>query len=148
MHVQAYLMFDGRCEEALEFYRTALGAEVENRWLSDAELSQRLGRHHAVVLSHIEASQSGIAALAGAHGLPIIATPVGGLPEQVLDGRTGLLARSADVESLAAAIARLARDPHLYDIMCGEIRDTTRERSCMRFLDNLVRELPISRASA
>ncbi len=29
MHVQAYLMFDGRCEEALEFYRTALGAEVE-----------------------------------------------------------------------------------------------------------------------
>ncbi len=28
MHVQPYLFFDGRCEEALEFYRTALGAEV------------------------------------------------------------------------------------------------------------------------
>ena len=28
MHVQAYLFFDGRCEEAVEFYRNRLGAEV------------------------------------------------------------------------------------------------------------------------
>jgi PhnB protein len=28
MLVQPYLMFDGRCEEALEFYRRAIGAEV------------------------------------------------------------------------------------------------------------------------
>ena len=28
MNVQPYLMFDGRCEEALEFYRQAIGAEV------------------------------------------------------------------------------------------------------------------------
>jgi PhnB protein len=27
--VQAYLFFGGRCEEALEFYRTALGAQVD-----------------------------------------------------------------------------------------------------------------------
>ena len=27
-NVQPYLFFSGRCEEALEFYRTALGAEV------------------------------------------------------------------------------------------------------------------------
>ena len=29
MQVQPYLQFDGRCEEALEFYKSALGAEVE-----------------------------------------------------------------------------------------------------------------------
>jgi PhnB protein len=29
MHVQPYLMFNGRCEEALEFYKKALGANVE-----------------------------------------------------------------------------------------------------------------------
>jgi PhnB protein len=29
MHVEPYLFFEGRCEEAVEFYRTALGAEVE-----------------------------------------------------------------------------------------------------------------------
>ena len=28
MQIQAYLFFEGRCEEALEFYRKALGAEV------------------------------------------------------------------------------------------------------------------------
>jgi PhnB protein len=28
MHVQPYLFFDGRCEEAVEFYRKALGAEI------------------------------------------------------------------------------------------------------------------------
>lgn len=29
MHVQPYLFFDGRCEEALEFYKKAIGAKVE-----------------------------------------------------------------------------------------------------------------------
>ena len=29
MQVQPYLFFDGRCEEAIEFYRKALGAKVE-----------------------------------------------------------------------------------------------------------------------
>ena len=29
MSVQPYLFFGGRCEEALEFYRSAVGAEVE-----------------------------------------------------------------------------------------------------------------------
>jgi PhnB protein len=28
MHLQPYLNFDGRCEEAIEFYRKAVGAEV------------------------------------------------------------------------------------------------------------------------
>ncbi len=28
MHVQPYLFFDGRCEEAIEFYKKAIGAEV------------------------------------------------------------------------------------------------------------------------
>jgi PhnB protein len=29
MQVEAYLQFDGRCEEALDFYKKAIGAEVE-----------------------------------------------------------------------------------------------------------------------
>lgn len=29
MYVQPYLFFDGRCEEAIEFYRKAIGAKVE-----------------------------------------------------------------------------------------------------------------------
>ncbi len=29
MHLQPYLFFDGRCDEAIDFYRKALGAEVQ-----------------------------------------------------------------------------------------------------------------------
>lgn len=29
MHVEPYLFFEGRCEEAIEFYRTVLGAKVQ-----------------------------------------------------------------------------------------------------------------------
>jgi PhnB protein len=29
MSIQPYLMFNGRCEEAIEFYKSALGAEVQ-----------------------------------------------------------------------------------------------------------------------
>lgn len=29
MEIQPYLMFDGRCDEAIEFYKKALGAEVQ-----------------------------------------------------------------------------------------------------------------------
>lgn len=34
MNVQPYLFFDGRCEEALDFYKKAIGAQVEMmmRW--------------------------------------------------------------------------------------------------------------------
>ena len=29
MHIQPYLFFDGRCEEAIDFYKQAVGAKVE-----------------------------------------------------------------------------------------------------------------------
>lgn len=31
MHIQPYLYFDGRCDEAIALYRQALGAEVPTR---------------------------------------------------------------------------------------------------------------------
>ena len=39
MQVQPYLFFDGRCEEAIEFYRKTLGAEVGMmmRWKDSPE---------------------------------------------------------------------------------------------------------------
>ena len=46
-------------------------------------------------------------------GLPVVSTRVSGIPELVVDGRTGLLAPEKDGPALAAALARLARDPAL-----------------------------------
>jgi len=56
----------------------------------------------------------GVAVLeAMAAGKPVIASRVGGLPELVADGETGLLVAPKNVEGLADAIARLADDKSL-----------------------------------
>jgi glycosyltransferase involved in cell wall biosynthesis len=44
------------------------------------------------------------------HRVPVIATPVSGIPELIRDGETGLLAPERDPEALADAIERLAGD--------------------------------------
>jgi len=48
-----------------------------------------------------------------AAGLPVVGTRHAGIPEQVDDGATGLLAEERDVEGLAAHLVRLAGDPEL-----------------------------------
>ena len=50
---------------------------------------------------------------AGAHGLPVVAHAIGGVPEAVLDGETGLLVRPDDPAGLTAAFARLINDGEL-----------------------------------
>lgn len=46
-----------------------------------------------------------------ASGLPVVATAVGGSPEVVADGDTGLLVPARDAERLAIALLRVWRDP-------------------------------------
>jgi glycosyltransferase involved in cell wall biosynthesis len=48
-----------------------------------------------------------------AAGAPVVATRVGGTPEALVDGETGLLVPPADVTALAVAIARLLGTPLL-----------------------------------
>lgn len=48
-----------------------------------------------------------------AAGLPVVATGVGGSPEVVVDGVTGLLVPPGDAAALANALTRLAQDPDL-----------------------------------
>ena len=50
---------------------------------------------------------------AGAHGLPVVAHAIGGVPEAVIDGETGLLVAPGDQAALTAAFARLLGDPAL-----------------------------------
>ncbi len=117
---------------------SAVGAEVVNRWLTDAEIKQTLARFHAVVLSHMEASQSGVAAAALGAGLPVIAMPVGGIVEQVDDGVTGVIAAQATVAALAEATKRLLFDPELYNAIRHNIVTLRGDRSAARFVEACV----------
>jgi starch synthase len=48
---------------------------------------------------------------ASGFGLPVVATRVGGSPERVLEGETGLLVEHSNVEALCGAIQFLIKNP-------------------------------------
>ena len=63
-----------------------------------------------------------------AAGKPVIASALGGLLDQVVDGDTGLLVRPHDAHALAQAIETLAGDPALRERMGAAARERFRER--------------------
>ena len=67
-----------------------------------------------------------VALEAMAAGRPVIASRIGGLPEQVVEGETGLLVPAGDAHALQQAMARLLAEPTLRQRM-GAPRDATSE---------------------
>jgi glycosyltransferase involved in cell wall biosynthesis len=65
---------------------------------------------------------------AQAAGVPVVATPVGGVRETVVSGETGLLAAVGDPASLAQGIVRLLDDPDEAQRLAAEARRRVRER--------------------
>jgi len=73
-----------------------------------------------------------------AAGTPVVATRVGGVADVVRDGVDGFLVAPGDVEALADAVERLARDPELRERMGAAGRDRVRERySVARLIDDV-----------
>jgi glycosyltransferase involved in cell wall biosynthesis len=71
--------------------------------------------------------------------VPAVATAVGGVPELVEDGVTGLLAPPGDRGALAAALGRLVGDPGLAARMGRAARARAEERfSVRRQVDRLL----------
>lgn len=116
----------------------ALGAEVINRWLDDEEIAPLLARYDAMVLPYIEASQSGVAAVAFASCMPVIATPCGGLSEQVVEGKTGVIAQDTSAHAFAVAVRRLAQHPDLFERISWSLKVTGADRSMRTFIDQLL----------
>jgi glycosyltransferase involved in cell wall biosynthesis len=85
--------------------------EIENRWVNDAEIPDMLKGAMTLVLPYTSATQSGVVAVAASLGLPVIATRVGGLPEQITDGYSGILVAPGSVEQLTNAIERVIANP-------------------------------------
>lgn len=78
------------------------------------DLTPLLARAYCFVLPSLEEGSGSIAVLeAMAAGLPVIATDVDGIPEDVQDGVSGLLVPPKNPRALAAAIERLITNPKL-----------------------------------
>lgn len=92
---------------------TLEGVTIVNDWLSDDDIAYQLSQADVLALSYTEASQSGIVATAYGSGLPVVATPIGGLVEQVVHRETGLIADSTTPSDFAAALNQLVVDPDL-----------------------------------
>jgi glycosyltransferase involved in cell wall biosynthesis len=80
-----------------------------------------------------------------AAGLPVVASRVGGIPEVVQDGATGVLVPPQDPGALAAAAIRLLRDPGEAQRLGAAAARRTRERHSLRAVaarvDALYREI-------
>ncbi len=62
-------------------------------------------------------------------GLPIVATRVGGVPEEIEDGRSGIVVPPRDARALAKALERVIEDPAL----AGKLGDLARARVAEHF---------------
>lgn len=124
----------------LDTLRAMPSVTVENRWVPEDEVGALLAWADGLVLSHREASQSGVAAAAVAARRWLVATRVGGLEEQLRDEPMAVLCDPTPA-SLAGGLARLlagevalcagADDPQLAwhgmaRAMVGELRTLAR----------------------
>ncbi len=88
-----------------------LGDRVHLRlgWVPEGEVPALLAAADLVVLPYRSGSQSAVAPLALAHGVPVLTTAVGGVPELVADGVNGVVVPPGSVGALAQALGRLDR---------------------------------------
>ena len=82
-------------------------------FVSHDELERLYDRAAVVVLPSYREGLPLCVLEAMAHGRPVVATAVGGIPQLVEDGRTGLLVEPGDAEALRSALERLLSDPEL-----------------------------------
>jgi glycogen synthase len=105
---------EGSFGAALERRARALGSRlVRTGRVDDALLHALYARADVFVHAPRYEGSSLVTLEAMAHGLPVVATRAGGIPDKVEDGVTGRLVDAGDVAGLAAALAELAADAAL-----------------------------------
>ena len=91
-----------------------IGGRVDFVGWTDENTTRRLLEHADILVlpSHFECFPMAVIE-AMAHGLAVVVTPVGAVPEAIVDGETGVLVPVCDSVRLAEAIRRLLDDPAL-----------------------------------
>jgi colanic acid/amylovoran biosynthesis glycosyltransferase len=90
-------------ERFVDFRGTADQTEVL-RWWQRADIGVLTSDNEGMPVSLMEAA---------ACGVPVVATRVGGVPELVVEGVTGLLRPAADANAFADALQQLLQDPEM-----------------------------------
>ena len=114
------LVGDGPERPELERQAVQLGVSDRLRFAgrrSSDEIPTWMGAADILVLPSRSEGRPNVVLEAQACGLPVVATRVGGTPELVCDGKTGLLVESEDVADLADALQRLRIDRGLREAL-------------------------------
>jgi glycogen(starch) synthase len=116
----------------LEQHRERIAAtpwvELIDRYVAVAEVPALFRRASGVVLPYTDATHSSVSVMACAASRPVVATSVGGLPEVVIDGQTGLLVPPRNVVALADALEGLLTDPGLRDALAAGAGQFARDK--------------------
>jgi N-acetyl-alpha-D-glucosaminyl L-malate synthase BshA len=125
------LVGDGPDRSAAEWLAHDLGIQDKVRFLGKLERVNELLPLADLLLMPSELESFGLAALeAMACKVPSIATKVGGVPELIDDGETGLLYNVGDVDEMAAGALGLLNDEGRLNAMREAGRKAAQKRFC------------------
>jgi N-acetyl-alpha-D-glucosaminyl L-malate synthase BshA len=128
---QLVLVGDGPERSAAEWLAHDLGIQCRVHFLGKQERVNELLPLADLMVMPSELESFGLAALeAMACKVPSIATRVGGVPELIDDGVTGLLYPVGDVEAMAAGALSLLKDRDRLEAMRLAGRKTAQKRFC------------------
>jgi L-malate glycosyltransferase len=128
---QLVLVGDGPERSAAEWLAHDLGIQGNVHFLGKQDRVNELLALADLLLMPSELESFGLAALeAMACKVPSIATRVGGVPELIDDGVTGLLYKVGDVDGMAQGALSLLSDKARLETMREEARRTAQKRFC------------------
>ena len=131
MPAQLVLIGDGPDRSAAEWLAHDLGIQANVHFLGKLERVHEILPLADILLMPSELESFGLAALeAMACKVPSIATRVGGVPELIDDGVTGLLYPVGDIEGMSLGALSLLKDREKLDAMRDAGRKTAQKRFC------------------
>jgi glycosyltransferase involved in cell wall biosynthesis len=106
---------DGKVEESrASILKVAIADRVTvPGWLNAAETEDLLCRTDILVLPSYWENLPMVILEGFAHGVAVVSTPVGAIPEVIENGRNGLIVPVGDVAALAKALKRLIEDAEM-----------------------------------
>lgn len=138
---EAWLLLVGQGPEeaALRAQCAALGVSSRVIFAGfQREIADHVGIQRVAAMPSLAEGFGLSAAEALALGVPVVASRVGGLPDVVRDGVTGLLVPPADARALAAALLRVIEDDALHARLSAAARADVERFSLDRYVGRLV----------